>query len=129
MPAASACYECARTSRGYQLLNIRYSCPLLRRQDILAGKVPTPFWDQARVTADNPVERLPSYDNKRIFLVCGLDEDVNETPVRNGQREFRGLLTSRGTPHEWHELPGAHFVRREMLQADIDGVIGRLKKA
>lgn len=88
-----------------------------------------PFWDQGRVSADNPVERLPSYDNKRIFLVCGLDEDVNEPPVRAGQREFRGLLSQRGTPHEWHELAGAHFVRRDMLQRDIDGVIARLRKA
>jgi S-formylglutathione hydrolase FrmB len=88
-----------------------------------------PFWDEGRVSADNPVERIDSYWNKRIFLVCGLDEDVNETPVRNGQREFRGILASRGIPHEWHELPGAHFVRREMLQADIDGVVARLKKA
>ena len=88
-----------------------------------------PLWDQGRVSADNPVERLASYDNKRIFLVCGLDEDINETPVRAGQREFRGLLSSRGTPHEWYELPGAHFVRRDMLQRDIDGVIARLKKA
>ena len=88
-----------------------------------------PFWDQGRVTADNPVERINSYLNKRIFMVCGLDEDVNETPVRNGQREWRGILASRGIPHEWYELPGAHFVRRDMLQRDIDGVIGRLKKA
>ena len=29
------------TSRDYQLLNLRYSCPLLRREDMLAGKVPT----------------------------------------------------------------------------------------
>ena len=88
-----------------------------------------PLWDQGRVSADNPVERLESYRNKRIFLVCGLDEDVNETPVRAGQREFRGLLAQRGIPHEWYELPGAHFVRRDMLQRDIDGVIARLKKA
>lgn len=88
-----------------------------------------PFWDQGRVTADNPVERLNSYYNKRIFLVCGLDEDVNETFVRAGQREFRGLLAGRGIPHEWYELPGAHFVRREMLQADVDGVIARCRKA
>lgn len=88
-----------------------------------------PFWDQGRVSMDNPVERLESYRNKRIFLVCGLDEDVNETPVRNGQREFRGLLAQRGIPHEWYELPGAHFVRRDMLQRDIDGVIARLRKA
>lgn len=89
----------------------------------------SPFWDQGRVSADNPIERLGSYHNKRIFLVCGLDEDVNETPVRNGQREFRGLLAANGIPHEWHELPGGHFVRRDMLQRDIDGVIARLRKA
>ena len=88
-----------------------------------------PFWDQGRVSADNPVERLESYRNKRIFLVTGLDQDVNENFVRAGQREFRGLLAQRGIPHEWHELPGGHFVRRDMLARDIDGVIARLRKA
>jgi adenylyltransferase/sulfurtransferase len=29
------------TERDYQLLNLRYSCPLLRREEILEGKVPT----------------------------------------------------------------------------------------
>lgn len=89
----------------------------------------SPFWDQGRVTADNPVERLESYRNKRIFLVTGLDNDVNENFVRAGQREFRGLLGARGIPHEWYELPGGHFVRRDMLQRDIDGVIARLRPA
>lgn len=88
-----------------------------------------PLYNNGLVSADNPVERLNSYYNKRIFLVCGLDEDVNETFVRNGQREFRGLLSANGIPHEWHELPGAHFVRRDMLQRDIDGVIARCRKA
>jgi adenylyltransferase/sulfurtransferase len=37
----TACYECAMTERDYQLLNLRYSCPLLRRDEILEGKVPT----------------------------------------------------------------------------------------
>ena len=41
VPPDSACYECAMTERDYQLLNFRYSCPLLRRDEILAGKVPT----------------------------------------------------------------------------------------
>ncbi|MDG3006775.1 ThiF family adenylyltransferase [Paludisphaera mucosa] len=40
-PPVSACYECTMTERDYQLLNLRYSCPLLKRDDILAGKVPT----------------------------------------------------------------------------------------
>ena len=88
-----------------------------------------PLWNEGRVSADNPVQRIESYRNKRIFLVCGLDGDVNETPVRDGQREFRGLLAQAGIPHEWHELPGAHFVRRDMLQRDVDGVIARLRKA
>src|SRR4051794_11596384 len=41
VPPGSACYECAMTRRDYELLNLRYSCPLLRREDILEGKVPT----------------------------------------------------------------------------------------
>ena len=41
VPPDSACYECAMTARDYQLLNIRYSCPLLRRDQIIEGKVPT----------------------------------------------------------------------------------------
>ena len=41
VPPDSACYECAMTERDYQLLNRRYSCPLLSRDEILAGKVPT----------------------------------------------------------------------------------------
>ena len=88
-----------------------------------------PFWNQARVSADNPCERVPSYHHKRVFMVCGLGDDVNETPVRWGQREFRGLLHNAGIPHEWHELPGTHFVRQDMLQRDIDGAIARLRKA
>lgn len=88
-----------------------------------------PFWDQTRVSADNPIERIESYRHKRIFLVCGLDADINETPVRDGQREFRSRLAAAGIPHEWHELPGGHFVRRDMLQRDVDGVIARLRTA
>ncbi len=89
----------------------------------------SPFWDQARVTADNPVERLESYRHKRIFLVTGLDNDPNENFVRAGQREFRSLLGVRGIPHEWYELPGGHCVRRDMLQRDVDGVIGWVRPA
>ncbi len=41
IPPDSACYECTMSSRDYELLNIRYSCPLLKREDILMGKIPT----------------------------------------------------------------------------------------
>ncbi len=40
-PPSSACYECGMTERDYQLINLKYSCPLLKREDIAEGKVPT----------------------------------------------------------------------------------------
>ncbi len=40
-PPHGACYECAMTENDYRLINLRYSCPLLRREDLQAGKVPT----------------------------------------------------------------------------------------
>jgi adenylyltransferase/sulfurtransferase len=41
VPPDSACYECAMTENDYRLINLRYSCPLLRQKDLQAGKVPT----------------------------------------------------------------------------------------
>ena len=41
VPPGSACYECGMTERDYQLINLRYSCPLLKREDVAEGKVPT----------------------------------------------------------------------------------------
>ena len=41
VPPDSACYECAMTERDYQLLNLRYSCPLLSARTSRPGKVPT----------------------------------------------------------------------------------------
>ncbi|MBI4859046.1 MAG: ThiF family adenylyltransferase [Candidatus Riflebacteria bacterium] len=41
VPPDSACYECAMSEMDYKLINLKYSCPLLKREDILQGKVPT----------------------------------------------------------------------------------------
>ena len=41
IPPDGACYECGMTENDYRLINLRYSCPLLRREDLQAGKVPT----------------------------------------------------------------------------------------
>jgi adenylyltransferase/sulfurtransferase len=40
-PPDSACYECAMTENDYRLINLRYSCPLLKREELQSGKVPT----------------------------------------------------------------------------------------
>lgn len=104
--------------------------------DLGGGTVYGVPWDEARVNADNPVQRIESYRNKRIFLVAGTSPDpinwfdtANETQVLAGQREFRGLLGNAGIPHEWYEEPGGHFVREHLFRRDLDGIIGRLRPA
>ena len=105
--------------------------------DLAGGTVyGAPYWDQARVSADNPVERIDSYRNKRIFLVAGTSPDplnwfdsVNETQVLAGQREFRERLRNAGIPHESHEVPGGHVFRPDMFRIDLDGIIARLRPA
>jgi S-formylglutathione hydrolase FrmB len=105
--------------------------------DLAGGTVyGAPNWDQARVSADNPVERIDSYRNKRIFLVAGTSPDplnwfdsVNETEVLAGQREFRARLSDAGIPHEFHEVPGGHVFRPDMFVLDLAGIIARLRPA
>jgi hypothetical protein len=41
VPGKGACYECTLTEEARRDLALRYSCPLLARQNILLGKVPT----------------------------------------------------------------------------------------
>jgi S-formylglutathione hydrolase FrmB/3D (Asp-Asp-Asp) domain-containing protein len=93
-------------------------------------------WDEFRVSSDNPVERIPSYRNKRVFLVAGTSPDpvnwfdsVQETQVLAGQREFRARLSEAGIPHEGHEVPGGHIFRPDMFVRDLDGIIARLRPA
>ncbi|WP_040796515.1 alpha/beta hydrolase-fold protein [Nocardia higoensis] len=95
-----------------------------------------PFWNQARVSADNPIERIESYRDKRIFLAAGTSpepidwfDSVNETQVLAGQREFRKRLTDAGIPHEAHEVPGGHEFRPELFATDLEGIIAHLRPA
>ena len=41
IPPDGSCYECAMTENDYRLISLRYSCPLLKQEDIQLGKVPT----------------------------------------------------------------------------------------
>ena len=41
VPHAGPCYECGMTENDYRLAQLRYSCPLLSREEILAGRTPT----------------------------------------------------------------------------------------
>ena len=41
VPPDGPCYECTMSELDYKLLSVRRSCALLKREDILQGKVPT----------------------------------------------------------------------------------------
>ena len=98
--------------------------------ELKGGMVYGAPWDQARVSADNPMEHIESYRGKRIFLTCGTDTvDLNERHVLPTQRTFAGALRAAGIPHEHYEDAGGHIVRPERMQQDIDGVIAHLTKA
>ncbi|WP_164103242.1 ThiF family adenylyltransferase [Candidatus Laterigemmans baculatus] len=41
VPPDGTCYECGMKQADYRLINLRYSCPLLRQEDVRRGRVPT----------------------------------------------------------------------------------------
>ena len=41
VPGQGACFECTLTEQARRDLSLRYSCPLLARENVLLGKVPT----------------------------------------------------------------------------------------
>jgi adenylyltransferase/sulfurtransferase len=72
VPPDSPCYECAMTERDYQLLNLRYSCPLLSRQEILAGKVPTAPTIASMMAALQVQEALKLLHGLQASVGCAL---------------------------------------------------------
>jgi S-formylglutathione hydrolase FrmB len=104
--------------------------------DLGGGTVYGVPWDEARVSADNPIERVPSFYNKRVFLAAGTSPDpvnwfdyANETQVLAGQREFRAALDQAGIPHESHEVGGGHIFRHDLFTQDLNGMLTRLRNA
>jgi molybdopterin-synthase adenylyltransferase len=77
VPPDGACYECAMTENDYRLINLRYSCPLLRREDLQAGKVPTAPTIASLIGALQVQEALK--------LLHGLPVDAGQALVWNGQ--------------------------------------------
>ncbi len=75
-PPTSSCYECTMTERDYQLLNLRYSCPLLRRDQIMEGKVPTAPTIAAMMAALEVQEALK--------LIHGMEVQAGSALVFNG---------------------------------------------
>ncbi len=83
-PGRGACYECTLTDADYQAINLRYSCPLLARQDILQGKVPTTPTSASIVAAFQTQEALKLIHGMEVnpgtaLMINGLTNDVYNT--------------------------------------------------
>ncbi len=90
-PGEGACYECTLTDADYQMISLRYSCPLLARENILQGKVPTTPTSASIVAAFQTQEVLKLIHGMEVqpgkaMMINGLTNDVytTEYPVKDG---------------------------------------------
>lgn len=88
-PGQGACYECTLTDLDYQMINLRYSCPLLARENILQGKVPTTPTSASIVAAFQTQEALKLIHDMEVqpgkaLMINGLTNDIylTEYPVK-----------------------------------------------
>lgn len=89
-PGQGACYECTLSDLDYQIIGLRYSCPLLARENILQGKVPTTPTSASIVAAFQTQEALKLIHGLEVqpgkaMMINGLTNDVytTEYPVKD----------------------------------------------
>jgi adenylyltransferase/sulfurtransferase len=90
-PGLGACYECTLTDADYQMISLRYSCPLLARENILQGKVPTTPTSASIVAAFQTQEALKLIHGMEVqpgtaLMINGLTNDIYTTkyPIKEG---------------------------------------------
>ena len=83
VPGQGACYECTLTEQALRDLSLRYSCPLLARQNILLGKVPT------TPTIASIIGAMQSQEALKL---------INDMPVEPGKvTHFNGMVNDMHT--------------------------------
>jgi len=82
-PGDGACYECTLTEQALRDLSMRYSCPLLARQNILLGKVPT------TPTIASIIGAMQSQEALKV---------INDMPIQPGKvTHFNGMVNEMHT--------------------------------
>jgi adenylyltransferase/sulfurtransferase len=82
-PGDGACYECTLTEQAIRDLSMRYSCPLLARQNILLGKVPT------TPTIASIIGAMQSQEALKV---------INDMPIQPGKvTHFNGMVNDMHT--------------------------------
>lgn len=85
VPPDSACYECTMTEQDYELMNLRYSCPLLRPEDLVQGRLLTTPTTASIIGALQVQEA--------IKLLHGLPTPAGQGIYYNGQTYRTSLIT------------------------------------
>jgi molybdopterin/thiamine biosynthesis adenylyltransferase/DNA-binding transcriptional regulator YhcF (GntR family) len=67
VPGDGACFECSLTEQARRDLAIRYSCPLLARENVLLGKVPTTPTIASIIAGMQAQEALKLIHNKPVI--------------------------------------------------------------
>lgn len=80
-PGRGATYEMTLSEQDYQIIGLRYSCPVLARENILQGKVPTTPTSASIVAAFQTQEALKLLHGMEVepgvaLLINGLTNDV-----------------------------------------------------
>jgi len=84
VPGKGACFECTLTEQARRDLSIRYSCPLLARENVLLGKVPTTPTIAAIIAGIQSQEALKLIHDKpvepgKVIHFNGMTNDVHTT--------------------------------------------------
>jgi adenylyltransferase/sulfurtransferase len=83
-PGRGANYESTLTDHDYQMIGLRYSCPILARENILQGKVPTTPTIASIVAGFQTQEALKLIHEMEVepgvaLLINGLTNDIYKT--------------------------------------------------
>ena len=83
-PGRGATYESTLSEYDYQIISLRYSCPILARQNILQGKVPTTPTSASIVAAFQTQEALKlihglEVEPGKALIINGLTNDIYKT--------------------------------------------------
>lgn len=85
-------------------------------------------WNEAKVSADNPMENIDSFQGKRVSFYSGSTMD-QEHIVRMSQINFSKALNNAGIGHNFTPFDGPHHVRPSDLQFELDEIAAHLKAA
>jgi molybdopterin/thiamine biosynthesis adenylyltransferase/DNA-binding transcriptional regulator YhcF (GntR family) len=106
VPGKGACFECSLTELARRDLSIRYSCPLLARENVLLGKVPTTPTIASIIGAMQAQEALK--------IIHGMPVEAGKVTRYNGMNN--DMYTSAYTAREDCE---SHWIYGEVAELPI----------